>query len=59
MRGDGEHEDHGGGYSAVGPVSELMIKPGSGAGDLAGISGTGRYYAEGEKMALELDCVLP
>ncbi|MCL2881664.1 MAG: DUF3224 domain-containing protein [Coriobacteriia bacterium] len=47
-------EDHGE-YSPAGPVSELMIKPGTGTGELTGISGTGHYSAEGEKMILELN----
>jgi len=42
-------------YSATGPVSDLTIKPNTGTGDLSGISGTGRMFAEGDKMVIELD----
>jgi len=42
-------------YAASGPASDLVIKPGSGTGDLAGIGGSGKYYAEGEKMIMEID----
>lgn len=42
-------------YSSSGPKSELIIKPFTGTGDFAGISGSGRYLAEGEKMVIELD----
>ena len=44
-----------GAYTPVGPVSELVIKSGSGIGGFKGISGTGKYSAEGEKMIIELE----
>ena len=42
-------------YSPAGPVSELIIKPATGTDDFKGISGTGRYYADGGKMLMEID----
>ena len=45
-------------YSAAGPVSDLFIKPDTGTGDLAGISGTGRFYSNGLKMIIEIDYTL-
>jgi len=42
-------------YGASGPASDLVIKPGSGKGDFVGISGTGKYYADGEKMIIKID----
>ena len=43
-------------YTSAGPVSELIIKPNTGTGDFKGIFGSGRYFAEGEKMMIEIDC---
>lgn len=43
-------------YTKSGPQSKLAIIAPSASGELAGISGQGRYFAEGEKMVLELDC---
>ncbi|MDR2231953.1 MAG: DUF3224 domain-containing protein [Tannerella sp.] len=42
-------------YTPAGPVSTLTVKPETGTGDLTGISGTGSYFAEGEKMVIELE----
>ena len=44
-----------GAYSAKGPVSALTILPYTGTGDLTGIIGTGRFFAEGSAMILEID----
>ena len=44
-----------GAYSAAGPVSALTILPYTGTGDLTGIIGTGRFFAEGSTMILEID----
>ena len=42
-------------YSSVGPVSDIYVKPDTGTNDLAGISGSGRYFAQGNEMILELE----
>ena len=42
-------------YSPVGPVSELSIKANTGTEDFTGISGTGKIYADGEKMIIEIE----
>ncbi|MDR2144847.1 MAG: DUF3224 domain-containing protein [Tannerella sp.] len=47
-------EDKGTNMSA-GPVSELTVKPDTGTGDFRGISGSGKYYANGGKMVIEID----
>ena len=47
--------DDKGTYTPAGPVSELTIKTDTGTGDFKGISGTGKYFAEGEKMIIEID----
>ncbi|MCL2654765.1 MAG: DUF3224 domain-containing protein [Coriobacteriia bacterium] len=44
-----------GAYADFTPASDLSIESDSGAGDLAGITGTGRYYARDDKMIIELD----
>ena len=54
QRGSFVLEDKGD-YTPAGPVSELKIKPGTGVGGFAGIAGTGRYFAEGEKMVIEIE----
>ena len=42
-------------FSAAGPASEFSIKPNTGTGDLAGISGKGRFFADESKMIIEID----
>jgi hypothetical protein len=42
-------------YSSAGPVSVLTIKPDTGTNDFKNISGTGKYFAEGEKMMIEIE----
>jgi len=37
-------------YSPAGPVSKLTIKPDTGTDELTGITGAGRYYAEGDQL---------
>jgi len=44
-----------GAYAHFVPTSELTIEPDSGAGDLSGITGAGRYYAHDDKMIIELE----
>ncbi len=45
-------------YTKSGPESRLTIIPASATGDLKGITGEGRYFAEGETMVLELEVTL-
>ena len=42
-------------YSPAGPISILSIKANTGTEDFTGISGTGKVYADGEKMIIEID----
>jgi hypothetical protein len=42
-------------YSSVGPVSESIIKPNTGTGDFATISGTAKYFAKGGTMMIEME----
>ena len=42
-------------YTPNGPASEMIIKTNTGTDDFKGISGSGRYFAEGEKMIMEID----
>ena len=44
-----------GAYTPTGPASELSIKVNTGTDDFAGISGTGKYYAENNAMVIEID----
>ena len=45
-------------YSPAGPVSKLVIKPDTGTGDFNGITGSGKYFADGEKMIIEIEYLI-
>jgi len=44
-----------GSYTQTGPASVLRIKPGTGTGELAGVTGTGKYGMNDGKMIIEFD----
>jgi hypothetical protein len=41
-------------YENSAPHSELTVKAGTGSGDFIDVTGDGRYYADGERMIMEL-----